>query len=66
MRAIQNVETKMDEKHAELRKRDVTKEKLETGRSSTEPTRTFHQLEATRRGEQRTLESQVSARMSRE
>ena len=28
MRAIQNFETKMDEIHAELRKADVTKEKL--------------------------------------
>ena len=29
MRAIQNFETKMDEIHAELRKADATKEKLE-------------------------------------
>ena len=28
MRAIQNIETKLDEKHAELRKADVTKEKF--------------------------------------
>ena len=61
MKAIKNFETKMDELHAELRKADVTKEKL----AHLLPNRQ-DLLPRWRRlvgGEHSTLESQVSARL---
>ena len=61
MRATQNFEAKVDEIHAELRKADVTKEKL----ADLLPNRQ-ELLPRWKRlvgGEHSTLESQVSARM---